>query len=300
MDGYDIIGDIHAQGSRLEALLRRLGYEGAYFEHPEGRKAIYIGDLIDRGTEHAKTFDIVRRQNAKVLMGNHEFNALCLAKEGVRGHIRPHTPQNLADQADFFREFPPGSDAYKEAIAWFETFPVYHEEKSLRLIHACWNDAAIGVCKPFLKRDRTLREKAYGAYDTENPADFWKALEILIKGPEHKLPRAVHYEDGQGNARKNARLYWWADKNISKEQFLHHGQDVIRFFSSNDLKNLSKLKNKFNYASQIPVIFGHYNLLQDVHMVSPNAACINFRDRIVAYRWNKGDKALSADRLEFV
>ena len=47
---YDIVGDVHGQADKLEALLLAMGYRqhaGAYW-HPT-RKAIFVGDFIDRG-----------------------------------------------------------------------------------------------------------------------------------------------------------------------------------------------------------------------------------------------------------
>ena len=47
---YDIIGDVHGQAGKLEALLEAMGYRnhsGAY-RHPS-RKAIFVGDFVDRG-----------------------------------------------------------------------------------------------------------------------------------------------------------------------------------------------------------------------------------------------------------
>jgi len=49
--GYDVIGDVHGQNLKLKALLVKLGYRvrhGAW-RHPEGRVAVFVGDLIDRG-----------------------------------------------------------------------------------------------------------------------------------------------------------------------------------------------------------------------------------------------------------
>src|SRR5580765_3328913 len=58
---FDIIGDVHGCCDELEALLNRLGYEvttvappeaalsaGPAFAHPQGRKAVFVGDLVDR------------------------------------------------------------------------------------------------------------------------------------------------------------------------------------------------------------------------------------------------------------
>ena len=49
---FDIIGDVHGCCDELEQLLQQLGYErndGAPWTHPGGRKAIFVGDLVDRG-----------------------------------------------------------------------------------------------------------------------------------------------------------------------------------------------------------------------------------------------------------
>ena len=52
---FDIIGDVHGCCDELEALLRELGYtvdrvgENYNVTPPDGRKAIFLGDLVDRG-----------------------------------------------------------------------------------------------------------------------------------------------------------------------------------------------------------------------------------------------------------
>ena len=59
--GYDIIGDVHGQASKLEALLEGMGYrlKAGAFQHPH-RKAIFVGDYIDRGPRQVDTYRIVR------------------------------------------------------------------------------------------------------------------------------------------------------------------------------------------------------------------------------------------------
>ena len=49
---FDLIGDVHGCGGELEELLIALGYtcaDGGAWHHPHGRKAIFVGDLVDRG-----------------------------------------------------------------------------------------------------------------------------------------------------------------------------------------------------------------------------------------------------------
>ncbi len=301
MTGYDVVGDVHGQGSRLEAFLRALGYDGAYFQHPEGRKAIFIGDLIDRGTEHAKVFDIVRRMDAKVLMGNHELNAISYARKSVRGdYVRRHTVENTRDHADFLAEFPFGSDGHKEVIGWFKTFPLYHQERNrgIRLIHACWNDNALKVCGPYLRSDKTLRSSAYVAYDAaRKDRGFRAALDTLVKGPELSMPKGQVYLDVLGNPRTKTRLYWWQGREAPDSESFQFSQDVVELFSSEERRLLSQLRSKFNYSSQNIVLFGHYNIDIAPILTSSQAACVNFKNRLVAYRWNKGDTGLSASQL---
>ncbi|MFI5633588.1 polynucleotide kinase-phosphatase [Streptomyces sp. NPDC051664] len=71
---FDIIGDIHGCRSELESLLGKLGYvDGA---HPEGRTAVFVGDLVDRGPDSPgvlrRVMSMVSAGNALCVPGNHE------------------------------------------------------------------------------------------------------------------------------------------------------------------------------------------------------------------------------------
>ena len=83
---FDIIGDIHGCAEELETLLRTLGYGVAWAERegerlpsvtaPEGRKVVFVGDLVDRGP---RTPDVLRiamhmvdTGTAYAVMGNHD------------------------------------------------------------------------------------------------------------------------------------------------------------------------------------------------------------------------------------
>ncbi|MEV8017235.1 polynucleotide kinase-phosphatase [Streptomyces sp. NPDC086554] len=71
---FDIIGDIHGCSSELETLLAKLGYvDGA---HPDGRTAVFVGDLVDRGPDSPgvlrRVMSMVAAGNALCVPGNHE------------------------------------------------------------------------------------------------------------------------------------------------------------------------------------------------------------------------------------
>jgi protein phosphatase len=71
---FDIIGDVHGCYDELVTLLHQLGYvqgECGAFQPPPGRKAIFLGDLVDRGP---KVPDVLKLVMAMVAAGS----ALCV------------------------------------------------------------------------------------------------------------------------------------------------------------------------------------------------------------------------------
>jgi hypothetical protein len=82
---YDIIGDIHGCATELSTLLVQLGYrrdDAGVHRHPE-RTAVFVGDLVDRGPGQLEVLQTVKAMvdhgAAHIVMGNHEFNAICYA-----------------------------------------------------------------------------------------------------------------------------------------------------------------------------------------------------------------------------
>jgi protein phosphatase len=90
---FDIIGDVHGCCDELQALLRELGYEitavaaggpgfvsGPVYAHPQGRKAIFVGDLVDRGPRILDTVRIVHNMvatgTALCVPGNHDMKLM--------------------------------------------------------------------------------------------------------------------------------------------------------------------------------------------------------------------------------
>ncbi|MFJ4988234.1 polynucleotide kinase-phosphatase [Streptomyces sp. NPDC088732] len=71
---FDIIGDVHGCSSELETLLGKLGYADGV--HPEGRTAVFVGDLVDRGPDSPgvlrRVMGMVASGSALCVPGNHE------------------------------------------------------------------------------------------------------------------------------------------------------------------------------------------------------------------------------------
>ena len=89
---FDIIGDVHGCCDELEELLEQLGYQqelreendviwgDTVYSHPEGRKAVFVGDLVDRGPRILDVVRIVRNMvqhgTGLCVPGNHDVKLL--------------------------------------------------------------------------------------------------------------------------------------------------------------------------------------------------------------------------------
>ena len=76
---FDIIGDVHGCLEELKALLAQLGYEPGVpaWHHPDGRRAIFLGDLTDRGPDSPGVLrlvmDMAAAGTALCVQGNHDL-----------------------------------------------------------------------------------------------------------------------------------------------------------------------------------------------------------------------------------
>lgn len=88
---FDIIGDVHGCFDELKLLLEKMGYvlsiqkdesgkEIYNAVHPEGRKTVFLGDLVDRGPGIANVLKLVmgmvKSGNAFCVPGNHDSKLL--------------------------------------------------------------------------------------------------------------------------------------------------------------------------------------------------------------------------------
>lgn len=89
---FDFIGDVHGCCDELETLLQQLGYlpkrldddsstwGNMAYAHPDGRKAVFVGDLVDRGPRILDTLRLVRNMmivgSALCVPGNHDMKLM--------------------------------------------------------------------------------------------------------------------------------------------------------------------------------------------------------------------------------
>jgi len=113
---FDIIGDVHGCFDELCALLGKLGYsvgtkaEGYPLSHPDQRKVVFVGDMVDRGPATPEVLRLTMRgtadQTVLCVPGNHDIK-LCKALSGRQvkvSHGLAESLQQLAGETEEFRK----------------------------------------------------------------------------------------------------------------------------------------------------------------------------------------------------
>ena len=293
---YDLIGDIHGQYDRLKSLLEQLGYRysGTSFRHPD-RKAIFLGDLIDRGKQNKDVIDLVRRMTdndqATVILGNHEFNGVCFhSNDPVTGTpLREHSDKNINQHKTFLHEYPIGDPNTKSVIEWFKSMPLFLELDDFRVVHACWDQTAIDALKPSLSpQDGLTDDLILSSSNSEDPA--YGHVERLLKGPEARLPDEVQLKDKSGHPRKELRIKWWElDGPKTYRSLALTRTELLDLLPDDDASHIDQ-PVKYG-ADQLPVFFGHYSLCPQSQkpLQALNLVCLDMSGHvdppITAYRW---------------
>lgn len=301
---YDIIGDIHGHADALEALLQKLGYvfhEGVY-QHDQN-KVIFLGDFIDRGPQQRKVIQLVKpmieQGHALSVMGNHEYNAICYATLDQDGKpLRAQSEKNKKQHEAFLAAYPDVEERI-QIIDWFKTLPVYIDTDDIRVVHASWNEKALGDIFPFLNENQCIKDDAYTICSESGTAPY-RAIETLLKGPEISLPGGVTFKDKDGHVRDSARIKWWTPNHYRVKDRLHLGDELKNDHKLADLT----IGSEHHYSlSNKPVFIGHYWLNEhNPNPLSDNCACLDYSiakgGKLVAYKW-RGEKILMENHFQW-
>lgn len=301
---YDLIGDIHGHADKLVQLMERLDYRkvGGVYRHPD-RKAIFLGDYIDRGPKIPQVLAIVRgmvEENAALaIMGNHELNALAFHTEDSTRQgtfLRKRNTTNIRQHAQTILQL--SDQELESALNWFRTLPLWLDLDGLRSVHACWDESAMamianaidghgGITKDFLQ----------SAYQSGN--GLLAPVEVILKGKEAKLPQNMIVKDNDGHPRNKMRTRWYLSP---------QGQTYRTYALQSDELNCDMAidpvvaPNSAPYPiSDKPVFVGHYCLVTKFPTVlAENVACLDFGvvkgGFLCAYRWN-GEQKLCNDNF---
>ncbi|MEU5768141.1 polynucleotide kinase-phosphatase [Streptomyces asoensis] len=104
---FDIIGDIHGCARELESLLAKLGYADGV--HPDGRQAVFVGDLVDRGPDSPgvlrRVMAMVKSGDALCVPGNHEnkYGRFLRGRQVQQTHGLAETVEQMESESEEFR-----------------------------------------------------------------------------------------------------------------------------------------------------------------------------------------------------
>ena len=278
----DVIGDIHGYADKLVGLLQQLGYvhNGQHFVPPADHRALFIGDLIDRGSQQVATLEIVfamlDADVADAVMGNHEYNALAFAtpdaddsSQYLRSHNEIHTRQHEA----FLAEIPFGSDAHQYWLQRLYEIPLWLETDYACFVHACWDVDSMAILQPLLTENNCLTPHGLIATSREDSAAF-DALERVLKGVETPLPNGLVMVDKEGTERTRVRVRWWLDALNTRS--IHEVARAPLSALAQIPKDALAENIDFALKTHKPVFVGHYWLTGAPEPLSAQIVCTDY------------------------
>ena len=299
--GFDIIGDIHGESDKLEALLLAMGYreQTGVFQHPD-RKAIFVGDIIDRGPGVRRVVEIVSRMvgddHAYLVLGNHELNLinwfrpLGLSKTFAHPHSKANRLQ-LSATLDVFSE-----DEAKSLANWLSYQPLFLEFPKFRVAHALWDQHFISrfidTYSSCCLSPEVLRQS------DRNP---WllQGLDRLTRGLNLRLPEGYFLTGNDGVSRKRIRAKFWGEASSNYGNVLLQAQPLPPELAARELTAIQKQQLCRYGAQERPLFVGHYWQSLPTNLFSANIACVDFSAAgtgpLVAYRLYHHHTALNPE-----
>ncbi|MFC6204124.1 MULTISPECIES: metallophosphoesterase [Psychrobacter] len=278
----DIIGDIHGYADKLIGLLTQLGYvhNGQYFEPPSNHRALFIGDLIDRGSQQLATLELVfamlDADVADAVMGNHEYNALAYATIDPNEpdqYLRPHNAIHTAQHQAFLAEIAFGSDLHRYWLARLYELPLWIETDYACFVHACWDVDSMAVLQPLLSANHCLTERALIMTSQKHSLPY-EALERVLKGVETPLPAGLVIIDKEGTERSRVRVRWWLDE-LNKRTIHQIARAPDSGLAQIPIDALAE-NIDFTLKTDKLVFVGHYWLTGEPQPLSAQVICTDY------------------------
>lgn len=306
---YDIVGDIHGQADKLEGLLLKLEYEmeDGIYQHND-RKAVFVGDFIDRGRQNRRVIEIVRSMvdhgHACAVMGNHEYNAICYhTPKSETDWLRSHTRSNFRQHENFLKEYPQGQDDTNDVIDWFKTLPLFLEFDYFRVIHGCWDQAMIDQLKPWLDENGITAKEKFFTESANKQTQLFQIVERLLKGVEVKLPPGFSFKDKDGKERYDIRVEWWGEAGASfRKLAFGYEVDVTDSFPDDQAPNSSNIP--FYSSDNNPVFFGHYWMTGEPQLQNGKICCVDYSagtdGDLVCYSFSDSKEVYGLNEKNFI
>jgi len=299
---FDIIGDVHGHAVLLKKLLKTMGYAriNGTWRHPE-RKAVFIGDFINRGPEIRETVQLVRQMteagSALTILGNHEYSAILYhIKDSSGMYLSRHIAGNRNQIQSTLTAFSGYALEWRDHLRWLRTLPFYLDLGDIRVIHAYWNDTDINYLKNFIPEGRLKKDFLRTIHEKQHPTA--SIIYRILKGLEFRCPQDLIIKCSKGMSRKLFRMNWWESPQNKTFRELSFGNKFILPEYTVPIQIAPSFEP---YGAEKPPVFvGHYCLSEGAVIMQNNICCIDScvvgSESLSAYRWN-GEKQLTKENI---
>lgn len=317
---YDIIGDVHGYLKQLEMLLAKMGYEliDGVWQH-KTRKAIFIGDFINRGPNSKGVIALVRKMvkngSGFAIIGNHELNAICYFTLTANGYPLRKPSVTSIEELEKVREEYRDKDgiinqkALNRDIKWMRKLPFFIEFEGFRVAHAYWDNHAIALAQSLYEDGKIKKHSLRKIIDKHTPES--KAVQQLTRGIELELPHDFSIKCNKGIKRLSFRVKWWQslegktfrESNFGNKFYLPELTIPKEFFDSHSPYFIEPYAI-YNDSNPL-LIVGHYCIGSgDVQFPAKNVCCVDScvasGGVLSAYRYDIGDKEFDMAKLIWV
>ena len=306
--GYDLIGDVHGCANSLASLLELMGYEhkqGCY--RHASRKVIFVGDIVDRGPRIREALHIVKdmvdHDQAEIVLGNHEYNAMCYCTEGREGsgkqYLREHNARHHRLIRETLEQFDDYRDEWKAFLSWFHEIPLFIEKDGFRVVHACWDSAAITKLRN--RSDHHCINVDFLHESAVAGSAASRLVDKLIRGTALELPDGETILGKDGLARSMFRTKFWNDHPQTYNDVVFQPDPLPEYMAHRELSAIEKQQLLSYSLDELPVFVGHYWMDDDPEPIRQNVVCLDYSavkyGKLVAYRMD-GERQL--DKSKFV
>lgn len=311
VQGYDLIGDVHGCGVTLCHLLEQMDYRkvNGVYQHPKGRKVVFIGDIVDRGPNIRLALSVVRDMvengHAHLIMGNHEYNVLAFCTPSRAGtehpYLREHTARNAFIVEQTIHQFEPYPQEWRDYLDWFLTLPLYEEFEHFRAVHACWDHQLISEMKGRYGRNTMDEEFLHASMDRESFEG--QLVDRLTRGTALKLPNGRSITAKDGFVRHFFRTKFWEKEPEIYDDIVFQPDPLPEDIAEKPITDKDRKELLYYGPYEKPLFIGHYWMKGIPGPITHNIACIDYSavkyGRLVAYRMDD-EKRLDPDKFCWV
>lgn len=295
IDGpVDVIGDVHGEIDALKTLVTNLGYDKDG-NHPEGRKLVFVGDLVDRGPDSPAVIKFVKhlidQGNAQAILGNHELNLLQLkAKDGAGWYFSERFEKDVK-----YKPFNVvNKDDEKFIYDFLSNLPLALERDDLRIVHATWDNEKINAIRHV---PLGTIAKFYTDWEAKIDNDITSSgLLDAYNAEQKKWEKEQVDPDGTIPFLESTCQYNLAHQMTNPVRVLTSGVEQRShqpFYASGKWRFVERFAWWDSYTDNVPVIVGHFwrrfsnnssdpeNLFKDIepeawHGVKHNVFCVDY------------------------